>query len=349
MNNLEISKFAAAAQVQYELGKGRTHLPLDSAMEQLKSFISMDNQLLKMEMTKAGYSNEYISEALSKQFKPSITTLVTKLSEINNTRLSTIELLKSLTRKISDNKESDATYSQFLEYLEGSNFVTKHGGQIFISKTLLSILLVKFTNIGELLGAFLIDSLKTELSGCMPTIKGDNEELKYLGYTKARYSNLVELLIDLCFVDEFDIDEGMIPPPLLVIENHRGLLKSLTSKIDSLLDRGVQLNFANRVLDFSSNDRAEMISAGFCVGVDLIGSDCELVSFFNCGLKPSGQLLNLINSGDVRVVINHIKVPRGRDFKFESLEFDGALFNDFYRVCASHGDAWIRKENQGGV
>ena len=345
MNDLEISKFAAAAQLQYEVGQGRTHISLDSAIEQLKNFILMDNEILKIEMQKAGYSQEYISEALAKQFKPSINTLVIELSKINNTRLSTIELLKSLTKNLSENKVVSKTYSQFLEYLEGSNFITKHGGQIFISKTLLSIILIKKTNVGELFGAFSIDRLKTDLTNCMPTIKGDNDELKYLGYTKATYVNLVELLIDFCFVDEFDIEDGLIPPPLLVIENHRGLLKSLSSKIDSLLEIGVQLNFADRVLEFNVHDKSEMTNAGFNVDVDLLGG-CELVSFYNCGVKPSGQLLNLINTGRVRVVVNHIKVPRGRDFKFESLEFNGALFDDFYRVCASHGDAWIRKENQ---
>ena len=103
------------------------------------------------------------------------------------------------------------------------------------------------------------------------------------------------------------------------------------------------LNFAMPIE--SESDLSAMSSLGFNVFDSEVGG-LELISWKSLNLKPSPMLVGLIVENKVKVVISHIKVPRGRDFKFESLEFSGDLYDDFYRVCASHSDAWIRKENQ---
>lgn len=344
MPKLEISKFAAAAQQQYQVGKGKTHISLNTALTQLENILTMDNQVIAYSLRQQGYSETQILEAQKKKFKPTLTNLLNELININSSKKVTIATLEKLIASSSNSGVNKADNMEFLEFLKTSNFIVNHGGSVYISLIILQMLIIRHTDLGLLHGAFVIDKLSvTDLSNSMPSLKGDNDHLVYVGFTKARMINLEDLLIDLSFTEEFESDGGRFAPSVIYYQNYIGLLKSLTSKIESMLQPKLILNFAIPIE--SESDLSTMSSLGFNIFDSEVGG-LELISWKSLNLKPSPMLVGLIVENKVKVVISHIKVPRGRDFKFESLEFSGDLYDDFYRVCASHGDAWVRKENQ---
>lgn len=348
--DISISEFAAAAQAQYEIGHGQTHISLDEAISQLSRYSNMDKQLLVMEMTRKGCSESQIAEAVENNFQPSLKTLVDKLKEISETKANTLLLLKEMIARQTSGTQSYENNKKFIEYLENTKFVIDRMGKKYISKSIVSILLIKFSNIGELIGAFLIDSLKPELSNCMPTISGDVNKLTYLGYTKARFANLTDFLVDFEFVDnEYiekdgeEIERWTIRANRVLYLNHVGLLQGLRSAgvgVD-----GGSIQFAENNPDNDPSVLSQMKDLGFFLSDNF--NDEEVVGFYSLGLKPSPLLASLISDGMCRVSLQHIKVPRGRDFKFETLIFDGSLWYDFYRVYLESSE-WIRKENQAG-
>lgn len=350
--NISISEFAAAAQVQYEIGHGQTHISLDEAISQLSRYINMDKQLLVMEMTRKGYSESQIAEAMENNFQPNLKTLVDKLKEISETKANTLLLLKEMIARQTSGTQSYESNKKFIEYLENTKFVIDRMGKKYISKSIVSIILIKFSNIGELIGAFLIDSLKPELSNCMPTISGDVNKLTYLGYTKARFANLTDFLVDFEFVDnEYiekdgeELERWTIRANRVLYLNHVGLLQGLRSVGVDVNGKSIQFAENLEIDGVRSEDLIQMKELGFCLSNEIDGD--EVVSFYTLNLKPSPLLASLISDGMCRVSLQHIKVPRGRDFKFETLIFDGSLWYDFYRVYLESSE-WIRKENQAG-
>lgn len=334
------NKFASMAQMQYMKGKKSRIIPISEIQRQLEKYVNMDNLILKAELSSQGYTSDKIDVELNKKFKPTIENIVKLLIDLKRTNKRQIDFLSKIDQMLGE--------QEFLQKINIEQHIINREGVIHLSETLFTILMIKLTEIGFSLGLYIIENLKTDLDRHLPIAASGELSLEdanaYNGYAKATYVNLTDMLVDFSFLDEHDVNLGLIPEYRHVLLEHEGMQKALSGIGYSpiLKEDQVQPDKIQFFEKFAPSDESESIlpptglmeELGFST-TDRIGK-LELLSFFSLNLIPTNYLIALIHQGLVRVVINHVSGVRGSDFKFESLEIEGSKYKEFYNVLASN-------------
>lgn len=333
-HNLEISKFAGMAQMQYMKGRKNDFVPLEDFKEQLESYLDMDNKLLDSELKASGYTEAQIKSALNTKFKPTIENLMLLLMDLKKNTHKQKEFLKE-SGKLLD-------HQAFLNSVTMKHHIINQSGRIFLSRTLISMLLIRLTDMGFTVGLYLLDKLKSDLDKFLPLAgSGDLNALDanaYNGYAKATFVNLKDMLMDFNFANLETLQERSVPEHQILKLEYKGMLLALGKEGVSSILRERQ-NIADKIKYFEyypsdSDPKAMMDDLGFITEQSI--GDLELISFYNMRLKPTGLTLSLIHQGLVRPILVHVNNGRGGSFKFESLEIEGSIYKDFYNVLAGN-------------